>query len=222
MEKILKGRMYYIDLEVAEYFMEYLMIKEMDELKDVKWNKSVVRNGKYNDGKLIDDMFSISYGFNVDDRLGRGATIIDFDLCIPMIYKNIEDFSQDLYWFLNMEYGFDLFEWGNQYGFTFEESNILFDLCHEMGHLKDFIEQNNKFGYFKSYADDESNLFELYHIRDEEERFIGYRRLKTESTADKFAIEFLKKHGKNFKKIIRKLLTEMTEEEVENARRNLR
>ena len=65
MEKILKGRMYYIDLEATEYFMEYLMMKEMDELKDIKWHKSVVRNGKYNDGKLIDDMFSISYGFNV-------------------------------------------------------------------------------------------------------------------------------------------------------------
>ena len=105
MEKILNGRMYYIDLEVAEYFMEYLMMKEMDELKDIKWRKSVVRNGKYNDGELIDDMFSISYGFNVDDRLGRGATEIDLDLCIPMIYKNIGDFSEDLYWFLNMEYG---------------------------------------------------------------------------------------------------------------------
>ena len=224
MEKILNGRMYYINLEVAEYFMEYLMIKEMDELKDVKWHKSVVRNGKYNDGELIDDMFSISYGFNVGDRLGRGATEIDLDLCIPMIYKNIGDFSEDLYWFLNMEYGFDLFEWGNQYGFTFEESNILFDLCHEMGHLKDFIEQTNKFGYFKSYADDEYNLYELHQISDEETRFLGYRRLKAESTADKFAIEFLKKHGKNFKKIVRKggLLTEMTEEEVESVRRNLR
>ena len=222
MEKILNGRMYYIDLEVAEYFMEYLMIKEMDELRDVKWHKSVVRNGKYNDGELIDDMFSISYGFNVGDRLGRGATEIDLDLCIPMIYKNIEDFSEDLYWFLNMEYGFDLFEWGNQYGFTFEESNILFDLCHEIGHLKDFIEQTNKYGYFKSYADDEYNLYKLHQIIDEEARFLGYRRLKAESTADQFAIEFLKKHGKNFKEIIRKLLTEMTEEEVEKVRRNLR
>ena len=224
MEKILKGRMYYIDLEATEYFMEYLMMKEMDELKDIKWHKSVVRNGRYNDGKLIDDMFSMSYGFNVDDRIGRGATEIDFDLCIPMIYKNIEDFSQDLYWFLNMEYGFDLYVWGSQYGFTFEESNILFALCHEMGHLKDFIEQTNEFGYFKSYADDEYNLHELYHLRDEEARFLGYRRLKTESTADQFAIEFLKKNGKKFKEIVGKgeLLTEMTEEEVEKVRRNLR
>jgi hypothetical protein len=93
-----------------------------------------------------------------------------------------------------------------------------------MGHLKDFIEQVNEFGYFKSYADVECNLFELYHIRDEEERFLGYRRLKTESTADKFAIEFLKKHGKKFKEMVRKgkLLIEMSEEEVEKVSRNLR
>ena len=215
---MIKDRMFKINEKLVYKLMQRIA-ENIDEPKrlinaelDIQYN-----NGINTSGRIVDDLFSISYFFNGNDGLGRNADNGLFILNTPLVYKDAGvEFQEDIYWFLNMEYGFDLFEWGNQYGFCFEESVILFNICHEMGHLKHFIEEHNECGYYKSYEEDKDKEEELKYLRNEEEIFIRYRRMLCEVKADKYGIEFLKEYGEFMKNLVNKgMLTEcITEEEV--------
>ena len=215
--RIMKGKMYEIDLKLAHKLMDYIISMEMEELQDKEFYTEAIYNGQYNSGLLVDDLFSMSYGFDGYSYLGDGASKIQASLCVPKIYKNTTDFQDDIYWFLCKQYNFDLFNWGMKYCFEFEQSVILFDILHELGHLKQFMHEMNKYGYYKSYKDDEEDMKKL-RFMNEEEAFINYRKLIIESYADKSSIEFLKKYGDTLVQFVnRGLLIEtndITEEEL--------
>ena len=217
---MIKDRMYKIDKEIVFDLMAEIVEKEFNEkLGGTKINTKIGTqyNGITNDEELIEDIFSMYMDFDGDDRLGRDAENGEFILNMPLIYANISEFQEDIYWFLNMEYEFDLYNWGLQYGFTFEESVIAFCLCHEIGHMKNFIEDFNEYGYYKTYEEDIMPSRALNSIFNEEELFIGYRRLNDEHKADINSIEFLKIYGDFIKELIDKgMLIECTTEEVDD------
>lgn len=213
-------RMYKIDREIVFDLMAEIVEKEFNEkLGGIKINVKIGTqyNGITNDEELIEDIFGIYMNFDGDDGLGRGTENGKFILNMPLIYTNVSEFQEDIYWFLNMEYEFDLYNWGLQYGFTFEESVIAFCLCHEIGHMKNFIEDFNEYGYYKTYEEDIIPSRALNSISNEEELFISYRRLNCEYKADINSIEFLKIYGDFIKELIDKgMLIECTTEEVDD------
>ena len=195
-------RMYKIDLKVAEELMGYLIGLEMEDPIGYDLHYSVVYNGVYNPGvPKIGDQFTMS--------MGTEGYRLDGDVCVPMIYRDTSGFQEKMYWYLCDEYDFDLFNWGMQYGFTFEQSSILFDFCHELGHMKNWLYDIGKYNYFKTLDDDYDDKESLYFITDEEELFIKYRELRTESYADKTSVEILKKYADTLAQFVRRgLLTE--------------
>ena len=213
-------RMYKIDREIVFDLIAKIVEKEFNEkLGGIKINVKIGTqyNGITNDEELIEDIFGIYMNFDGDDGLGRGTENGKFILNMPLIYTNVSEFQEDIYWFLNMEYEFDLYNWGLQYGFTFEESVIAFCLCHEIGHMKNFIEDFNEYGYYKTYEEDIIPSRALNSISNEEELFISYRRLNCEYKADINSIEFLKIYGDFIKELIDKgMLIECTTEEVDD------
>lgn len=213
-------RMYKIDREIVFDLIAEIVEKEFNEkLGGLKMNAQIGTqyNGITNDEELIEDIFSMYMDFDGEDGLGRGAKNGIFILNMPLIYANVSEFQEDIYWFLNMEYGFDLYNWGLQHGFTFEESVIAFCLCHEVGHMKSFIEDFNEYGYYKTYEEDIMPSRALNSIFNEEELFISYRRLNDEYKADINSIEFLKIYGDFIKELIDKgMLIECTTEEVDD------
>lgn len=213
-------RMYKIDREIVFDLIVKIVEKEFNEkLGGIKMNTQIGTqyNGITNDEELIEDIFSMYMDFDGEDGLGRGAKNGIFILIMPLIYANVSEFQEDIYWFLNMEYEFDLYNWGLQYGFTFEESVIAFCLCHEVGHMKSFIEDFNEYGYYKTFEEDIMPSRALNSIFNEEELFISYRRLNDEYKADINSIEFLKIYGDFIKELIDKgMLIECTTEEVDD------
>ena len=214
----MESRMFKIDSELAFEFMVKVAENELEEMVGKNGIEEVVLdvcyNGKYNDGYKIDDLFSMTTGYNSKNE--KEANIIYLILNTPLIYKDAGyDFKDDIYWFLNMEYGFDLYNWGIKYGYCFEESVILFSIAHELGHMKHFNEDYNEYGYYKAYEDDQETIYKLNFIFDEEENFITYRRMIRETHADKYGIQFLKKYGGFIKKLVNKgLLIKCTTEEA--------
>ena len=195
-------RMYKINLGIAEELVGYMISLEMEDPKGYDLHYSVVYNGVYNPGvPKIGDQFTMS--------MGTEGYRLDGDVCVPMIYRDTSGFQEKMYWYLCDEYDFDLFNWGMQYGFTFEQSSILFDICHELGHCKNWLHDLNKYGHFKTLDDDYDDKEQLYFVTSEEELFIRYRQLRTESYADKTSVEFLKKYGDTLAQFVRRgLLTE--------------
>ena len=119
----MESRMFKIDSELAFEFMVKVAENELEEMVGKNGIKEVVLdtryNGEFNDGHKIDDLFSMTTGYNSKNE--RDASIIYLILNSPLIYKDAGyDFQDDIYWFLNMEYGFDLYNWGMQYGYCFE------------------------------------------------------------------------------------------------------
>ena len=204
----MESRMYKIDLGIAEELMGYMIGLEMEDPIGYDLHYSVVYNGFYNPGvPKIGDQFTMS--------MGTEGYRLDGDVCVPMIYRDTSGFQEKMYWYLCDEYDFDLFNWGMRYGFTFEQSSILFDILHELGHCKNWLHDINRYnGRFKTLDDDYDDKEQLYFVTDEEELFIRYRQLRTESYADKTSVEFLKKYGDTLAQFVKRgLLTEVNSKE---------
>lgn len=192
MVSISKGIDYIISLdkENISRFCDFIIDREMEELcEDFILDFSVDYARDWEGVPLTED-YEFGFNYYKDEQTYKFYTSIEF----PGIFKDIDNFGTKLYWFFLEEYKFDILKYANDIEVSFEEVMVVFSLLHELGHMKQCLRDINKYGDFVSAIVEIKERNEVNDLENDIERFLAYRRMNTETYADKNAIMMMKKY----------------------------
>jgi hypothetical protein len=142
------------------------------------------------EGVTLTEDYEFGFNYYKDEQTYKFYTSIEF----PGIFKDIDNFGTKLYWFFLEEYKFDMLKYANDIEVSFEEVMVVFSLLHELGHMKQCLRDINKYGDFISAIVEIKERNEVNDLENDIERFLAYRRMNTETYADKNAIMMMKKY----------------------------
>lgn len=113
-------------------------------------------------------------------------------------YNMLEDYLVD-------EYSFDLFLYAYQNNLSLIEVYTIFSICHEFGHVIEYINRINNGGDYLNRDEmiELSKYWEVSKIENLKERFYEYRKIDKELLADTKAISLMKQYKKEFQIIMK-------------------
>lgn len=192
MISISKGIDYVISLnkENIERFANFIIDREMEELDEDFILDFSVDYARDWEGMPLTEDYMFGFNYYKDEQTYKFYTSIEF----PGIFKDIDDFGTKLYWFFLEEYKFDMLKYANDIEVSFEEVMVVFSLLHELGHMKQCLRDINKYGDFISAIVEIKERNEVNDLENDIERFLAYRKMTTETYADKNAIMMMKKY----------------------------
>ena len=192
MISISKGIDYVISLnkENVERFANFIIDREMEELDEDFILDFSVDYARDWEGVPLTEDYMFGFNYYKDEQTYKFYTSIEF----PGIFKDIDNFGTKLYWFFLEEYKFDMLKYANDIEVSFEEVMVVFSLLHELGHMKQCLRDINKYGDFISAIVETKERNKINNLKNDEERFLAYRKMVTETYADQNAIMMMKKY----------------------------
>lgn len=173
-----------------ERFANFIIDREMEELDEDFILDFSVDYARDDEGIPLTKDYMFGFNYYKDEQTYKFYTSIEF----PGIFKDIDDFGTKLYWFFLEEYKFDMLKYANDIEVSFEEVMVVFSLLHELGHMKQCLRDINKYGDFISAIVETKERNEVNDLENDIERFLAYRKMTTETYADKNAIMMMKKY----------------------------
>ena len=147
---------------------------------------------------------------NFQINFGNDDTKMMINLQLPRKYVFNTKMEYQFYKNIILLHNFNIMKFSLENNISFVNAQTLFSICHELGHLKHYIEEINEYGKFKTYEEEcNNNLLEkIDEIEDWKDMHLEYRKLPTEMMADKYAKEFMNKYKYELLEIIQEGLCE--------------